>query len=58
MSSAGNVDVLVVEDDASIRSTLCEILADAGYKVSVAPNGQQALDLLTISRVGFGDDLA
>lgn len=38
--------VLVVDDDISIRETLCEVLADEGYDVSAAADGQEALDLL------------
>lgn len=35
--------VLVVEDDAALRETVAEILADAGYAVSSAGNGREAL---------------
>jgi CheY-like chemotaxis protein len=38
--------VLVVDDDASIRETLHELLADAGYVVNEARDGLQALDHL------------
>jgi two-component system chemotaxis response regulator CheY len=37
--------VLIVEDDRSIRGTLAEILADEGYLVQTAENGQQALEV-------------
>lgn len=39
-------EILVVEDDDSIRELIRRILAGGGYKVSEAPSGQQALDLL------------
>ena len=37
--------LLVVEDDASIRRALVDALAYAGYSVSEAPTGEEALDL-------------
>ena len=46
----GSVGVLVVEDDADIRSALGDILADEGYAVSSAADGREALALL---RAGF-----
>jgi CheY-like chemotaxis protein len=36
--------ILVVDDDDDFRDALCEILADAGYPVQQAQNGQVALD--------------
>lgn len=38
--------VLVVDDDHNLRETLCDLLTDAGYQVSGAPNGLAALSLL------------
>ena len=38
--------VLVVDDDADVRALVCELLARAGYEVSEAPNGREALRLL------------
>jgi DNA-binding response OmpR family regulator len=38
--------VLVVDDDADVRTLVCELLARAGYSVSEAPNGLEALRLL------------
>jgi len=35
--------VLVVEDDAALRETVAEILVDAGYAVSSAGDGKEAL---------------
>jgi two-component system phosphate regulon response regulator PhoB len=39
-------DILVVEDDDAIRGLVLRILSGAGYKVSEAPSGQQAIDFL------------
>jgi CheY-like chemotaxis protein len=35
--------VLVVDDDRDLREALCEVLLDAGYQVSSAANGLEAL---------------
>jgi DNA-binding response OmpR family regulator len=38
--------VLVVDDDADVRTLVCELLARAGYTVSQAPDGREALRIL------------
>lgn len=38
--------ILLVDDDADIRSTLSEVLEDAGYCVASAGNGEEALESL------------
>ena len=38
--------ILVVEDDPDIRELVSEMLAQAGYRVAEAGNGQEALDFL------------
>jgi CheY-like chemotaxis protein len=38
--------VLVVDDDADNRETLCEVLADEGYTVRGVPGGREARALL------------
>lgn len=38
--------ILIVEDDASLRETLADLLADEGYRVAEAANGQEALQRL------------
>ena len=44
--SAGRARILVVDDDNAIRETLRAILEDEGYRVAVAGNGREALDVL------------
>jgi two-component system, cell cycle sensor histidine kinase and response regulator CckA len=39
--------VLVVEDDASVRQYTARVLADAGFRVLVAYDGEEAMTLLT-----------
>jgi CheY-like chemotaxis protein len=38
--------VLVVDDDASIRDTIAELLGEEGYQVVVAAHGREALELI------------
>src|SRR5262245_23969898 len=38
--------VLVVEDDFGVRESLADVLSDAGYEVSCAADGIEALALL------------
>jgi len=38
--------ILVVDDDASHRSLLCDALQEMGYHTAEASNGREALDLL------------
>ncbi len=40
--------VLVVDDDEQIRTVMAEILELLGYEVTVAADGQEAVDLLTV----------
>ncbi|WP_442790860.1 response regulator transcription factor [Nocardia sp. NBC_01327] len=42
--------VLVVEDDPNVRSTLDQLLRFEGYRVRLAGDGQEALDLLALER--------
>jgi DNA-binding NtrC family response regulator len=44
--ATGAARVLIVDDDASIRSSLAEALGEAGYDVATAESGTRALDLL------------
>ncbi len=43
---ATHARILVIEDDAALRGALAELLADAGYDVSCAENGADALTKL------------
>jgi len=38
--------ILVVDDDADIRASLCDLLEDEGYAVATAAHGRDALDYL------------
>jgi CheY-like chemotaxis protein len=38
--------ILVIDDDPDIRSSLCDILGEEGYRVAGARNGREALDYL------------
>lgn len=38
-----NGHILVVEDEADIREAMAEAIADAGFEVSTAENGEQGL---------------
>jgi len=42
----GNSPILIVEDDREIRESMREALEDAGYQVTVAQHGRDALDKL------------
>tara|TARA_R110002072_G_scaffold33933_5_gene102225 strand:+ start:1176 stop:1523 length:348 start_codon:yes stop_codon:yes gene_type:complete len=38
--------ILLVDDDTDLRSTLCETLEDAGFRVLAASGGHAALDII------------
>lgn len=40
------MSILIVEDDRNIRETLVELLADEGYQIDEAGDGQEALTYL------------
>jgi CheY-like chemotaxis protein len=46
MNSVLLADVLVVDDEEPVRTSVAEILRTAGYSVVEAADGQDALDLL------------
>jgi CheY-like chemotaxis protein len=48
--SNGRTSVLIVEDEADLRDTLREALEDKHYRVAVAANGKEALELLLAKR--------
>jgi DNA-binding NtrC family response regulator len=47
----GKSHILVIEDDGVVRQSLGELLAEEGYEVSFAENGQAALQLLHTVRL-------
>ena len=49
---ATRAKVLVVDDEESVRSVLCETLVEAGEAVISAADGQEALELLSTGDVG------
>ena len=38
--------VMIVDDEVGVRALLTKVLEQAGYRVTSAPDGQQALELL------------
>jgi len=46
-------DILIVDDDESIREMMDVVLTQAGFQVAVASNGETALDLVKRSRFGL-----
>ncbi|HXA73981.1 MAG TPA: response regulator [Acidimicrobiales bacterium] len=46
MNSVLLADVLVVDDEEPIRTSVAQILRSAGYSVAEAADGQDALDML------------
>jgi len=48
LREAPKCSVLVVDDDEEIRTVMAEILELLGYEVTVAADGQEAVDLLSI----------
>jgi DNA-binding NtrC family response regulator len=47
-----NAKILIADDEQSITSGLSAILADEGYTVDIAPDGQKALERLSSDRYG------
>ena len=43
--------ILVIDDDDDLRETVCMLLMLAGYDVTAAANGREALDLLESAEV-------
>lgn len=43
------IPILLVDDDRFMRTVLCQTLEDAGYQVSQAANGKEALELCSSS---------
>src|SRR3954468_10761742 len=47
-----NAKILIADDEQAITSGLSAILSDEGYEVEIAPDGQKALEKLTVDRYG------
>lgn len=45
--------IMVVEDDANLRTALCDTLELAGYRVTATDHGQKALDKLANEPIGL-----
>ncbi len=48
MTAESGHRVLVIDDEAPIRSALEDLLADEGYEVRTAPDGRQGLEILAV----------
>ena len=48
LREAPKCSVLVVDDDEGIRTVMAEILELLGYQVTIAADGQEAVDLLKV----------
>ena len=49
MTKSGAYTVLVVDDEADIRTSMCGLLEDEGYKTKAAASGPEALDMISSS---------
>jgi DNA-binding response OmpR family regulator len=47
-----NAKILIADDEQAITSGLSAILADEGYAIDIAPDGQKALERLSEDRYG------
>lgn len=45
-SPSGRARILLVEDDADLRESLCKVLEESGYEVDGVRNGREALEYL------------
>lgn len=50
MRDAGSPEVLIVEDDEAVRALMRAALAEAGYRVQAASNGEGGLSVLRLRR--------
>jgi len=46
----GDLHILIVDDEANVREVLHDLVSTLGYRVSLAPSGPEALQLLTRER--------
>src|SRR5262249_38204229 len=52
MAEAGGKTVCVVDDDASLRRSLGNLLTSAGFRVETFPSGEEFLDSVDRSHIG------
>ena len=52
MNDSGEKSVLIVDDEPIVRESLRDWLTDSGYKVVLAENGDQALELISENNLG------
>ena len=45
------INVLIVDDDATVGRTLSEVISRAGYKASVAARGDEALNIVRLKQI-------
>jgi CheY-like chemotaxis protein len=50
----GSGDVLIVDDEARVRHAASALLSSLGYRITLAEDGDHALQILQDSRAGFG----
>lgn len=44
-------NVLIVDDDATVRDMFHDVFSDAGYSISLATNGEEALRILNEEKI-------
>ena len=58
MKEAGRLNILVVDDEPDIRSTLADILEDEGYRVTQAASAADCIPARAFTLKTFGEHLS